>query len=93
MIISDVYKAFIHNKTTFTKYCLTLWISKLPGSIEIHGVRQYQVDFMALAGIVNATVYKTEPIFTGLGHGKLSWFLTLQVTPYGMMVLGQQWFR
>ena len=43
-----------------------------PGSFEIHWVRQYLVDFIGLAGIVNATVYKTEPIITGLGHGKLS---------------------
>ena len=26
--------------------------------------------FMHLAGIINAIVYKTEPIFTGLGYGK-----------------------
>ena len=32
-----------------------------------------------LAGIVNATVYETKPIFTGHGHGKSSWFLTLHV--------------
>ena len=30
------------------------------------------VNFPGLVGIVNAAVYKTEPIFTGLGHGKLS---------------------
>ena len=29
-------------------------------------------NFMALVGILNATLYKTEPIFTGLGQGKLS---------------------
>ena len=38
------------------------------------------VLFTNLAGIVNATVYKSEPIFTGLRHGKFSWFLTLQWT-------------
>ena len=32
---------------------------------------------MALAGIANATAYNTEPVFTGLGHGKLSYFLSL----------------
>ena len=46
-------------------------------------VWQYLVNFTGLAGIVNATVYKTEPIFTGLRHGKLSSFLTLQ---YGGVV-------
>ena len=40
MVISDVYRSFIQNKTMFTKYCLTQWISKLQGSFEIHWVRQ-----------------------------------------------------
>ena len=66
MVISDVYRTIIWNKTAFTKYCLTEWISK------IHWLRLYQVNFMGQAGITNATVYKTKPIFTGLGHGKLS---------------------
>ena len=77
MVISDVYRSFTQNKTTFTEYFLTQWISKLPGSFEIHWVKQYLVNFMALVDIVNATVYKTESIFTGLGHGKLSQFITL----------------
>ena len=71
-IISDFYMSFIPNKTTFTKYCLTQWISKLPGSFEIHWVTQYLVNFMGLAGIVNTNVYKTKPTFTGLEPGKLS---------------------
>ena len=78
-VISDAYRTFIPNKTTFTKYCFTQWISKLPRSFEIHCVRQYLVNFMGLAGMVNVTVYKTEPIFKGLGHGKLSLFLTLSL--------------
>ena len=53
-----------------------LWISKFPGSFEIHWVRQYLVNFTSLVGIVNGTVYKTEPVFTSLGH-ELSQFLTL----------------
>ena len=56
-------RSFIPNKITFTKYCLTQWISKLPGSFEIKAV--LGKHFAGLAGIVNATVYKTEPIFTG----------------------------
>ena len=48
-----------------------LWISKLPGSFEIHWLRQCLVNFSGLAGIINATSHKTEPIFTGLGHSKL----------------------
>ena len=43
-----------------------------PGNFEMHRVRQYLINLTGLAGIVNATVYKTGPIFTGLGHGKLS---------------------
>ena len=35
-VISDVCKSFIPNKITFAKYCLAQWISKLPGSFEIH---------------------------------------------------------
>ena len=31
-------------------------------------------------GIVSTTVYKTEPIFTGLSHGKLSLFSTLHTS-------------
>ena len=76
-LISDVYRSFIANKTTFTKYCLIQWISKLLGSFEIHGVRQYLANFMGLAGIVNTTVYKAAPILTGLRHGKLSWSLAM----------------
>ena len=59
MSISDVYRSFILDKSTFTKYCLTHWISKLPGSFEIHLVMQYLQNFWGLVGIVNATVFKT----------------------------------
>ena len=43
MIISDVctLMSFIPDKTAFTKHCLT----QLPGSFEIHWVRQYLVNF------------------------------------------------
>ena len=67
---SDVYRSFMSNKTTFTKYFLIQLISKLLGSFEIYWVRQCLVNFTGLAGIMNETVYKTEPIFTGLGHSK-----------------------
>ena len=70
-VILKVHMFFITNRTAFTKYYLTKWISKLCGSFEIHWVRQYLINFTGLAGIVNTTVYKTEPIFTGIGHGKL----------------------
>ena len=52
-------------------YCPTQWISKLPGSFEIHWVKQYPVNVTGLADKVNAIVYKTEPIFTGLKYGEL----------------------
>ena len=51
-VISDVYKSFIPYETTFATYSLTQWISKLPGSFDIHCVRQYLLNFMGLAGIV-----------------------------------------
>ena len=65
--IEGVCWSFIPNKTTFTKYSFTR-ISKLPRSFEIHWVRQYLVNFTGLAGILNATVYKTEPNFTLFWH-------------------------
>ena len=46
------------------------WIWKLPGSFEIHWIRQYMVNFMALMCITNGNVYMTEPNFTGLELGK-----------------------
>ena len=70
MVVADVYRFFIPNKTTFTKCCLTQWIWKLP-SFEVHQLWQCLANFTGLAGIVNATVYKIEPIFTGLRDGKL----------------------
>ena len=70
-IISYVSRSFIPNETTLTTCCLAQWISKLPMSFEIHWLRQYLVNFTDLAGMINATVYKTKPIFIGLGHCKL----------------------
>ena len=48
-VISEVYRPFIWNKATFTKYCFIQWISKLPVSFEIHWVRQYLVTFIGPA--------------------------------------------
>ena len=70
--ISNVHKSFITNNSIFIEYCLTQWISKLPGSFEIHWVKQYLVNFMGLSGMINAIVCKTMPIFIGFRHGKLS---------------------
>ena len=78
-VISDIFRCFIPFKTTFIKYWFNQWNSKLPGSFEIHWIRQYLANFSDLTGIVNATVYKTEPIVAGLRHGKLSQFLALYV--------------
>ena len=69
MVISDVYRSFIQNKTTFTKYCLTQCFSKLPGNFEIYWVRQYlkSIEYQAvhvpgkcksLAGIVGCPLFK-----------------------------------
>ena len=71
MVISDVYGSFIPNSTTFSKYCFRQWISKLTDSFEIHRVRQYLENFTELADKINAIVYKSETIFTGLEHSKL----------------------
>ena len=71
-VIPEVYRSFIPNKNYIYQVLPYSVDSKLPGSFEIHAVRQYLVNFMGLASIVNTTVYKTEPILTGLGHGELS---------------------
>ena len=68
-VISDVYSPFILNNTSLTKCCFTQWILNQPRSFEIHRVKHPQLYFMVLSGIRNVTVYKTEPIFTGVGHG------------------------
>ena len=72
VVIYDVYMSFIPNKSTFTKHCRTPWISKFLGSFG-----QYLVYFLGLVDIANTTVYKTEPILTGVGHDILSQLLTL----------------
>ena len=59
--ISDICRLFVLNETTFTRYCLTQSISKLPWSFHIHLVRQYLVN---ITGLVN-------DFFTVLGHGKM----------------------
>ena len=58
-----------YNYIYIYKYCLTQWIM----SFEIHWAGQYLVNYMGLlVGIVNTTVYKTEPIFIGLWPGQVS---------------------
>ena len=54
--ISNVYRSLIEMKITFAKYCLTQSKAKYD---------------LGLAVIVNAIIYMTERIFTGLDHGKL----------------------
>ena len=78
-VISDLYRSFITNKTTFIKYCFTQWISKLPGSFEIHRFRPYPVNSIGLVGMVNATVYKTKPIIPGHGHDKLAHIFSIDI--------------
>ena len=71
-VISDVYRS-IPNKIIFTEYCLIQWISKLPGSFEIHWVRQYRVNFMGLAGIVNKHFLQDRANF----HRSSAWQIVL----------------
>ena len=85
-VISDVDKSFVPHWTTFTKYCLTQWISKPPGSFEIHRVRHHQKNFTGFAGTLNATVYKTKPIYTGFRY----WKLTISKHCYHVLVIIQQ---
>ena len=70
-IWKNIYRSelYCHFRNTFMKNCLA---SGFQTPHELHWVRQYLVNFTGLVGIVNVIVYKTEPIFTGLGHGRLS---------------------
>ena len=70
----------LFQNTTFTKYWLTQWISKLPGCFEIYVVRQYLVNFTGLVGLLNATVYKAEPIFTCLWAWQIVLILNTAMT-------------
>ena len=79
---SEVYRSFIPNKTTFTMYCLTHQISKLPRSFEIHWVRQYLINFIGLGGLVTAAVYRTAKF-----HRSWAWQIVLIFdTAIGFMV-------
>ena len=72
MFISDVYMSLIPDKTTFNKY----WGYRELGVLKSTKTAPGKLD---LIGIVNETVYKTESIFTGLGHGKSAYFLPLSL--------------
>ena len=64
---------------------LTQWISKLPGSFEIHWVRQYLVNYTDLMGIVNAVVYKTANF-----HRCWAWQIVLIFNTEDMFRIHQQ---
>ena len=70
-VISDFYRSLFQIKIHLLSIVL---LSRFQSSL----VRQYLANFTGIVGIVNTIFYKTEPIFTGLRHGKLSQFLTLQ---------------
>ena len=55
LVISDVNWSFIQNTTTFTKYCLSQKISKLPGSFEIHWVTVLLSGFQSPHKVLNST--------------------------------------
>ena len=68
----------VHSFLMFT--CLLFQIKlHLISSVLLGGFQSSQcseVTFTGLAGTVNATIYNTEPIFTGLWHGKFPLTLT-----------------
>ena len=72
-IISDVYRSFIRNKTIFTMYSLTQWISKPPGSFEIHWVCQYLPKFHAYSGHGKCNCLQDRPNF----HRSRAWQIIL----------------
>ena len=61
-VSSDFYRPFIANKTTHLLSTVLHSGSKLHKSFEIQWVRHYLINHTDFSGIVNATVYKTEPI-------------------------------
>ena len=68
---SDIYSPLFQIKLHLLNTVLLSGFQSSP-NFEIHWVRQYLLNFMALASMISANVYKTEPIFTGLGTDKLS---------------------
>ena len=80
MVIFYAYMPFkfIPNKITLTKYYLTRLISKFksPGSFEIH-CKAVHGKFHGSRGQSKHNCLQEPANFTGLAHGKLSWFLTL----------------
>ena len=45
LILENTYVYYVcQTHEIYLPYCLTQWISKLPGSFEIHWVRQYLVN-------------------------------------------------
>ena len=70
--------SFFEIKLHLLKYVLSYSVDfKAPWELWNPLNKRYPVNFTSPTGIVNATVYKTEPNFTGLRHGKLSKFLSL----------------
>ena len=73
MVISNIYRSFIPNKATFTKYCLSQWISKFHGS----SVWQYLVHFYyngiivgAMASQITSLTIVYSTIYSGLNQRK-----------------------
>ena len=71
------------NKATFTKYCLTQWISKLLGELWNSLTLKKTVPDKFYGSVEHSKCDSLQdwagPIFIGPGHGKLSWFLTLEL--------------
>ena len=72
-VISNVYRSFIPNRNCIYEVLSYSVDFKAPRELW-NPLRHYLVIFTGPAGIVNATVYKTEPNFPGLGHVKLTTF-------------------
>ena len=72
IIIQNIHKFFIPNKTALS----TVLLGRFQSSRELWNLLSKAVlgKYHGFDGHRNATVYKTEPIFTGLGRGKLSLF-------------------
>ena len=71
--LSDVYRPFIPHNLNLLSTVLFSWVqSSAPQELLNPLSKAVPGNITGLADIVNVTIYKTEPIVTGLGFCKLS---------------------
>ena len=69
MFTGPIFQVKLH----FAEYCITQWISKLPGSFEIHWVKQYLVKFHGSGGHSKCKCLHDR----ANSHRSLAWLIVL----------------